>query len=120
MREPVDKNKFPGAHFFFTDSGTLAYPYPGRSTNVIISLIKKKLINCVRPGVALVRARRLRFTKVLIREDLPTLERPMKAISGNLLEGYWEGFTALLINSADWINMAGYRTPNTRSMHPFG
>jgi hypothetical protein len=57
----------------------------------------------VRPGVELVFTRRFRFKSVLIREDLPTLERPEKAISGKLAEGYWDALTALLINSADFI-----------------
>jgi len=35
---------------------------------------------------------------VLIKEDLPTLERPVKAISGKSAGGYWEGVTALLTN----------------------
>jgi hypothetical protein len=41
----------------------------------------------VRPGVELVFTRRLRFTRVLIREDLPTLDRPEKAISGKIAGG---------------------------------
>src|SRR6185436_12262036 len=37
---------------------------------------------CVRPGVLLVKARRLRPARALIALDLPTLERPTKASSG--------------------------------------
>ena len=65
-----------GPHFFLTDTGTLAYPYPSRSTNVISALISKKLISWVRPGVELVFTRRLRLTSVLIKLDLPTLGLP--------------------------------------------
>ena len=77
-----------GPHDFFTEAGTLAYPYPGRSTKKNALLIMKKLISWVLPGVELVFTRRLRLTSVLIREDFPTLERPAKAISGNAAEGY--------------------------------
>src|SRR5687768_16724681 len=37
---------------------------------------------CVRPGVLLVRARRLRPARALMALDLPTFERPAKATSG--------------------------------------
>ena len=39
----------------------------------------------------------------LISEDFPTLERPMKAISGNSVFGHWSTFALLLANDADWI-----------------
>ena len=52
------------------------------------------------PGVELVFARRFRFIRVFIKLDLPTLERPTKAISGNADSGYSEGFVALVKNSA--------------------
>ena len=42
----------------------------------------KKLSSCVRPGVFEVRASPLRLVSALSSEDLPTLERPAKAISG--------------------------------------
>ena len=41
----------------------------------------KKISSCVRPGVREVRASALRPVSALIRLDLPTLERPAKAIS---------------------------------------
>ncbi len=41
----------------------------------------KKLSCCVRPGVCEVRASALRPVNALMSEDLPTLERPAKAIS---------------------------------------
>ena len=72
----------------------------------------KKLISWVRPGVELVFTRRLRFKSVLISEDLPTLERPAKAISGKSVEGYWDGLTALLTNSADFMII--YRFSNIK------
>ncbi len=51
-------------------------------------------------------ARVLRPTKVLIKDDLPTLERPTKAISGIVAGGYCGGQTALLINSVLVIFMS--------------
>jgi hypothetical protein len=90
-----------GPHDFFTDAGTLAYPYPGRSTNVNALFISKKLMSWVRPGVRLVFTSRFRFRIVLIKEDFPTLDRPAKAISGNIAGGYCEGLAALVTNSAD-------------------
>src|SRR5580698_2817558 len=48
--------------------------------------ISKKLIARVRPGVELVRAT-LSPTRELMTLDLPTLERPRKAISGRLGTG---------------------------------
>ena len=41
----------------------------------------KKISSCVRPGVCEVRASARRPVSALIRLDLPTLERPAKAIS---------------------------------------
>ena len=38
--------------------------------------------SCVRPGVCDVRARLVRPVSALMSEDLPTFERPAKAISG--------------------------------------
>ena len=42
----------------------------------------KKFNSCVLPGLPEVRAKFLRLRRVLIKLDLPTLERPAKAISG--------------------------------------
>jgi hypothetical protein len=47
-------------------------------------LIKKKLMLCVLPGVFDVRAKPFRCKSELISDDLPTFERPRKAISGSL------------------------------------
>src|SRR5260221_14583550 len=41
----------------------------------------KKIRSCVRPGVCEMRARPLRPVSALMRLDLPTLERPAKAVS---------------------------------------
>ena len=46
--------------------------------------MSKKLSSCVRPGVCEVRASVLRPVSALTRLDLPTLERPAKAISSPL------------------------------------
>ena len=43
----------------------------------------------VLPGVALTRASFLRLQSLLMRLDLPTLERPEKTISGRSLSGSW-------------------------------
>ena len=43
----------------------------------------KKFISLVFPGVLDVLASFLLFAKPFIKEDLPTLERPIRAISGN-------------------------------------
>src|SRR5438105_15501034 len=67
----------------------LAYPYPGRSVKTSSGRgfpgqrTSKKLMLRVRPGAELVRAS-LVPTRELITLDLPTLERPRKAISGRL------------------------------------
>ena len=53
----------------------------------------------VLPGVELVLANFFLFTRVLMREDLPTLDLPAKAISGLSDTGYWLSLKALIINS---------------------
>src|SRR5947209_6575701 len=75
-------------HCATTCLGALAYPYPGKSTSsnsgfgcAGLKLTPKKLIICVRPGVLLTRAMVVP-TREFSRLDLPTLERPRKAISG--------------------------------------
>ena len=60
----------------------------------------------VQPGVLLVRARFFFRVMVLMREDLPTLDLPAKAISGRFPSGYCEGSVADLMNCADSIFMA--------------
>src|SRR6266550_6310481 len=71
---------------------SLAYPYPGRSVKINsgfgLPAIRnsKKLMARVRPGVELVRAN-LVPTRELITLDLPTFDRPRKAISGRLAAG---------------------------------
>ena len=47
-----------------------------------LSSILKKFNNCVFPGFPDVRAKFLRFSMVLIKEDLPTFDRPASATSG--------------------------------------
>src|SRR5215471_1756446 len=51
------------------------------STSVSGPPAVKKISSWVRPGVCEVRASALRLVSALIRLDLPTLERPAKAIS---------------------------------------
>jgi hypothetical protein len=63
-------------------------------------LIRKKLIDCVRPGVELVLANPLTPSRLLIKLDLPTFERPAKTISGRLSFGNDSGDRAAAINFA--------------------
>src|SRR4030043_2370078 len=86
-----------------TARGTLAYPYPGRSTREILPFTRKKLIVWVRPGLELVLARFFCFTRALIKEDFPTFDFPAMATSGKSPVGYSEGLVALLIKSAEVI-----------------
>src|SRR5579863_2302469 len=87
------------AHFTVTSFGTRAKPYPGKSAKTKSGCgfpgrrTWKKLMVCVRPGVLLVRATLLP-RRQLMRLDLPTLERPTKAISGALGGGNCPGSTA--------------------------
>ena len=62
---------------------------------------------CVLPGTELVFASPLRFSRELIRLDLPTLDLPAKATSGNKGGGNLREETALWTKSADTIFIAG-------------
>ena len=64
---------------------------------------------CVFPGLEEVLARFLLLTSILIREDLPTLERPMKAYSGRSGDGHLRQSTTLCINVALLMIIQGYR-----------
>src|SRR5262249_19964503 len=90
-------------HCSFTDFGTFAYPYPGKSTKYIRSLTRKKLIAWVRPGDELVRASPRLLVSVFNKVDLPIFDRPQKAISGLLSRGKSSGRVALLTNRAELI-----------------
>src|SRR5712671_6850599 len=57
------------------------------STRVRRSSAAKNTSSWVRPGVWEVLARLLRLVSALMRLDLPTLERPTKAISSPFIEG---------------------------------
>jgi hypothetical protein len=59
----------------------------------------KKLISWVRPGLLETLTSLLRCKRQLIKEDLPTFERPAKAISGGPTGGYPLGFTAAVKKS---------------------
>ena len=61
--------------------------------------MRKKFNDCVLPGVEDVRAKPFVDSNELIRLDLPTLERPMKAISGLGSSGQSVSWNALLMNS---------------------
>src|SRR5690349_19991380 len=64
---------------------------------------------CVRPGVLLVKARRLRPWRALIALDLPTLERPTKASSGGPRGGRSPGRAARARNPACGNNLIDSR-----------
>jgi hypothetical protein len=68
-------------------------------------LISKKLIVCVFPGSALVRASWRREHNELSNDDLPTFDRPAKTISGYPVLGYCLGPTALIVHVAEIIFM---------------
>jgi hypothetical protein len=76
-------------HWADTSRESFAYPYPGKSAKISSGRgfpamrSSKKLMARVRPGVELVRAI-FAPTNALITLDLPTFERPKKAISGKL------------------------------------
>lgn len=68
-------------------------------------LMRKWLISMVFPGVAEVMARPFRPVSMLMRLDLPTFERPMKAYSGRLPAGHLRTSVLLIMNSALVISM---------------
>ena len=59
----------------------------------------------VLPGVDDVLANRLLLVSILIRLDLPTFDRPMKAYSGLLSAGHIDTIGALRVNSAFFISI---------------
>ena len=67
----------------------------------------------VRPGVELVFARPGEPSRLFIKLDLPTLDRPTNAISGNRPAGNCSGETALLTNLALAIFKTGISTIRT-------
>src|ERR1700675_4240904 len=86
-------------HCADTSRESLAYPYPGKSAKISSGRgfpamrNSKKLIARVRPGVELVRAI-FAPTSALITLDLPTFDRPKKAISGRPGRGNWAASVA--------------------------
>jgi len=63
------------------------------------------LISCVLPGVCEVFASPFLDTSILISDDLPTFERPIKAYSAFTGGGSLEIWVLLQINSADLMIM---------------
>ncbi len=67
-------------------------------------------MSCVLPGLPEVFARLFRRMSILMRDDLPTLLRPIKAYSGMPFMGHLETSLLLTINSADLIfNILAFR-----------
>ena len=62
--------------------------------------MRKKLMDCVRPGCELVKASFLLPAKQFNKLDFPTLLRPRNATSGVWPFGYCSGMVVLSINSA--------------------
>ena len=58
------------------------------------------------PGLLLVLASFVRLVRQLIKEDLPTLERPTNAISGINVSGYCSGLTAVAKSLASIYSIA--------------
>ncbi len=65
--------------------------------------ISKKFSERVFPGAELVFTSPFLLTREFISEDLPTLERPAKAISGSSLSGHPDFLNALFMKSAEVI-----------------
>ena len=65
--------------------------------------MRKWLISLVFPGVAEVIASFLLPVNILISDDLPTFERPIKANSGSFAEGFWATRVLLPTNLASTI-----------------
>ena len=72
-----------------------------RKVDDVPVLINQEMIDeMVFPGVADVMASPLRPVSMLMRLDFPTLERPMKAYSGNVPPGHFLTSVLLMTNSA--------------------
>src|SRR5690606_37712068 len=71
----------------------------------------------VRPGVLLVRAMAA-WTRWLMRDDLPTLERPTKATSGSECRGHCSGFTATAARRARRQLITGRPRDTSRTVLP--
>ena len=82
-----------------------AYPYPGRSTRYHALSIRKWLMSRVLPGVPDTLASPCRPVSMLMSDDLPTLLRPMKAMSFSASLGTCEIRSELHLNSALLICM---------------
>src|SRR5208283_1961340 len=78
-----------------------ANPYPGRSTSRQVLLIVKILMSLVNPGVGETRARSSLPESRFSNDDLPTLDRPMKANSGRDSSGHESRSGALQSKMAD-------------------
>src|SRR4051812_3106161 len=74
---------------------------------------------CVRPGVLLVRASARRATRALMALDLPTLERPAKAISKAPSEGRSASRATARRKAADARGVMA-KAGNSNKIAPFG
>jgi hypothetical protein len=62
-------------------------------------------MSCVLPGVCEVLAKPFLPVSILISDDLPTFDRPIKAYSGFIGGGSLDTWLLLQINSADLITI---------------
>lgn len=62
-------------------------------------------MSCVFPGLDEVFAKCLVLQSVLIKDDFPTLDRPIKAYSGKLTLGHFATFVLLITNLAERIRI---------------
>lgn len=62
-------------------------------------------MSCVLPGLPEVFAKLFRLVSMLISDDLPTLDRPIKAYSGKLLLGHLATSLLLITKVADLISI---------------
>lgn len=61
------------------------------------------------PGILDAFASWLRWVSILIKDDFPTLDLPINAISGKFVSGHSDRFDALFIKFADNISIKNYR-----------
>lgn len=87
--------------------GAFAKPYPGKSTRYQESFIRKWLTVLVFPGLEEIRASLELEQRQFIRDDLPTLLRPMNANSGSLTAGFPDTVALLQTNFAEVIFIPG-------------
>ena len=85
-------------NLFLCFKETLANPYPGRSAMYHSSFMIKWLINVVFPGHPDTFASSFLSKSMLINDDFPTFDLPIKAYSGKFAFGPFRQFVLLITN----------------------